>query len=174
VTRILGSNILQMDYTYFGWSTPNGQGRLQKITTGIPSDLDLLQDLRYTYDAVGNPSASLRTNVLTIKDFRAGPDETHPQTQILHFVQDRLFTYDMTDRLSSAIATGGSGGNGDYGPESYTYNLGTGNPSASSGQALSVKAGTTLVLWHTGLRLPGGGLEQAACGGDGRGQHLLL
>jgi hypothetical protein len=46
--RVLGNNILQTNYTYYPWTTVNGQGRLQNIQTGS------LQNMSYTYDAVGN------------------------------------------------------------------------------------------------------------------------
>jgi YD repeat-containing protein len=41
-------NSLATTYTYFPWTTVNGQGRLQNISTGS------LQNMSYTYDAVGN------------------------------------------------------------------------------------------------------------------------
>jgi YD repeat-containing protein len=82
-------------------------GRLYQLQSGLSSNTTSLQNLFYTYYAAGN--------VLTIKDFKAGS----PQTQ--------TFTYDPLDRLISAQATGGLAGNGNYGPESYTYNSNTGN-----------------------------------------------
>ena len=43
-----GANFtLKEDYNYFAWTDVNGQGRLQQIKSGVPSDLDSLQDLRY-------------------------------------------------------------------------------------------------------------------------------
>jgi RHS repeat-associated protein len=115
-----GSNpILKVDYNYFAWDALNGQGRLQQIMSGIVSDTDSLQDLRYTYDASGN--------VLTIQDYKAG----NPQTQ--------TFTYDTLDRLSSAVASAGI--NGNYTLQSYTYNSSTGN--------LASKAGTSLTYGDT-------------------------
>jgi RHS repeat-associated protein len=100
-----GNFVLKVDYNYFAWTDANGQGRLQQIKSGIPTDLDSLQDLRFTYDAVGN--------VLTIQDYKAGS----PQTQ--------MFTYDDANRITSARASGGTGGT--YGPTSYTYSAATGN-----------------------------------------------
>ena len=83
------------------------------------SDSDSLQDLRYTYDANGD--------VLTIQDYLAGS----PQTQ--------TFTYNTLDRLTSGVASGGTGGT--YAQQNhahcvrcqYTYDSTTGN--------LSIKAG---------------------------------
>ena len=49
-----GSPVMRVDYTYFNWTDANGQGRLKQITSGIMSDTDSLQDLRYPYDANGN------------------------------------------------------------------------------------------------------------------------
>jgi RHS repeat-associated protein len=100
-----GSNpVISVDYTYYLWTDINGQGRLKKIA-------DSLQDLRYTYDANGN--------VLTIEDNKAG----NPQIQ--------TFTYDGIDRLTSAVATGGTGGT--YTLQNYTYNNTTGNLSSNAG-----------------------------------------
>ena len=77
----------EMKVIYFGAS---GNFRLQQLKTGTSSNPTSLQDLRYTYDNVGN--------VLTIKDYKAGS----PQTQ--------SFSYDFLDRLLSASVSGGSGG----------------------------------------------------------------
>ena len=116
--RTLGTDVLRTDYVYFAWTTANGQGRLKRIKAGTPGDATSLQDLRYGdgtpevswYNAVGN--------ILTIKDYKAGGTQT------------QTFTYDVADRLDSAIASGGSGGT--YPRESYVYDVITGN--------LSIKA----------------------------------
>jgi RHS repeat-associated protein len=103
---------LTTQYQYYPWTTQGG--RLQRSSSGIDNgQLDALMDMRYTYDAPGN--------VLTIQDYKMGS----PQTQ--------SFTYDALYRLTSAQASGGMFGN--YGPESYTYDAGTGN--------LQTKAGVT-------------------------------
>ncbi len=86
-------------------------GFVQQITSGIMSNLDSLQDLRYTYDANGN--------VLTIKDYLAG----NPQTQ--------TFAYDALDRLASAVTSGGTGGT--YALQNYSYDNTTGNLSSKAG-----------------------------------------
>jgi hypothetical protein len=57
--------------------------------------------------------------LLTIKDYKA----TSPQTQ--------TFTYDSLDRLTSAVASGGTGG--VYTLQNYTYNGTTGNLSSKAG-----------------------------------------
>ena len=106
-----GSPVIRVDYTYFNWTDVNGQGRLQRITSGIMTNLDSLQDLRYTYDANGN--------VLTIQDYLAGS----PQTQ--------TFTYDTLDRIYTAQASGGS--YGTYSQQTYTYRSSTGNLSNKAG-----------------------------------------
>ena len=106
-----GSPVMRVDYTYFNWTDVNGQGRLKQITSGIMSDTDSLQDLRYTYDANGN--------VLTIQDYLAGS----PQTQ--------TFTYDDLDRLSTAQASGGS--YGTYSQQTYSYSSTTGNLATKAG-----------------------------------------
>jgi hypothetical protein len=97
--RVLGSNVLQQDYVYYPWTTFKGSGRVQQLKTGTTISPTALQDLRYTYDAVGN--------VLTILDNKAGG----AQTQTFH--------YDSLDRLLDATASGGTGGT--YAQETYTY-----------------------------------------------------
>jgi len=95
----------------------NEQGRLKRILSGTTANPSSLQDLRYYdtttlaawYDGVGN--------LLQIADYRAGP-------------QTQSFTYDAADRILTAGASGGSSGNYS---ETYSYNSGTDNPSASSG-----------------------------------------
>ena len=67
--RRLGADVLRLDYVYYPWTTLSGQGRVQQIQAGSPTDPTSLQDLRYTYDLVGN--------VLTIADWKA--DGTKPQ-----------------------------------------------------------------------------------------------
>ncbi len=96
--HVLGSNAVQQNYAYYPWTTRTGNGRLQQLTSGVQGNLTSLQNLNYTYDAVGN--------VQTIVDNKAGP-----QTQTFH--------YDSLDRLAEAAATGGAGGT--YGTEYYTY-----------------------------------------------------
>jgi RHS repeat-associated protein len=93
------SPALTTQYTYFPWTTPNGQGRLQVLQTGTASTYDSLQKLAYTYDAVGN--------VMSITDYKAGG------TQL------QAFTYDPLDRLKTAQASGGTGGT--YAQQTYTY-----------------------------------------------------
>jgi YD repeat-containing protein len=90
--RVLGSTVLQQDYVYYPWTTYKGNGRLQQLKTGTltPNNPTALQDLRYTYDAVGN--------VLTIADLKAGGTQT------------QTFHYDGLDRLLDATASGGAGG----------------------------------------------------------------
>jgi RHS repeat-associated protein len=112
--QLKSSGTIRVDYSYFGWNVTNGVGRLQQILSGISTDTDSLQDLRYTYDANGN--------VLTIKDYL---DKTgnNPQTQ--------TFTYDALDRLTSGKAEYGT--NGTYTQQNYTYDLTTGNLSSKAG-----------------------------------------
>jgi len=52
---------------------------------------------------------------------------TRPYTN----TQTQTFTYDSLDRLSSAVASGGTGGT--YGSQSYTYNSTTGNLASKAG-----------------------------------------
>jgi len=105
----LGTNVVINGYEYYPWTEQGG--RLQRMTSGIPNYPDSLQDLRYTYDDMGN--------VLSIQDYKMGS----PQTQ--------SFTYDALYRLTSAQASGGSMGN--YSLESYDYSTTTGNLESKAG-----------------------------------------
>ncbi|MBN2004448.1 MAG: RHS repeat protein [Anaerolineae bacterium] len=100
--RVYGSSTLYNTYTYYPWTTANGQGRLQALKTGVsaPPNNTSLQSLAYTYDAVGN--------VLSIVDYKAGGTQT------------QSFTYDPLNRLKTATASGGSGGT--YSTQTYFYN----------------------------------------------------
>jgi RHS repeat-associated protein len=92
LTALALGNGLQTTYAYYPWTTANGLGRLQRIQTGA------VQDLLYTYDAVGN--------VITITDTtNAG--------------QVQNFSYDALDRLITATTT--LTGTGQYN-EAYQYN----------------------------------------------------
>ncbi len=90
-------NTLRADYEYYPWTTPNGLGRLHRLKTGTAGDPTSLQDLSYTYDALGN--------VTTLTD---GSNDDQVQT----------FEYDALDRLTHAAATGGGQGTYDH---TYTY-----------------------------------------------------
>ncbi|TLN09749.1 RHS repeat protein, partial [bacterium] len=96
--RVLGANTLRTTQSYFAWDDTNGQGGLQFLQTGTPTLPTSLQNLEYGYDAVGN--------IDWIKDWKAGS----PQ------LQD--YGYDNLYRLTSASATGGTGG--AYASEAYT------------------------------------------------------
>jgi RHS repeat-associated protein len=79
----------QTQYTYYPWTTANGQGRpwlphqgrLHILQSGPLTNTTLLQNLTYTYDAVGN--------VKTIVDG-------------VNFGQRQCFQYDPLDRLTRA------------------------------------------------------------------------
>lgn len=116
VTRTLGTGVLQTGYTYYGWTQTQQGGRLHTIKTGTNLNTPSLQNLEYVYDPVGN--------ILTINDYKAA---TPPAFQV------QTFTYDPLNRLASASAANGNGGN--YTLESYVYNQNTGQ--------LSTKAGVT-------------------------------
>ena len=96
--RELGNNYtLGQTYTYYPWTQQGG--RLQNLKSGIALDTDSLQSLSYVYDDVGN--------VQSITDTNAGGTQT------------QTFTYDALDRLSSAVASGGTGGT--YSLQNYDY-----------------------------------------------------
>jgi RHS repeat-associated protein len=106
--------IMQTSTSYKAWDVTPGAGKLNQILSGVPGNTDSLQDLRYTYDAVGN--------ILTIRDYL---DQTNgiPQTQ--------TYTYDNMNRLASAKVENGD--YGEYALESYTYNTTYGNLTAKAG-----------------------------------------
>lgn len=93
----LGANVLNLDYVYNPWTSQGG--RLQQLKAGPAGTPTILQNLTYSYDAVGN--------VLSIADANAGGTQT------------QSFGYDSLDRLTSAAATGGI--SGTYGLETYTF-----------------------------------------------------
>ena len=97
--RTLG-NGLTNDFLYYPWTVSGG--RLKKMETGT------LQDLTYTYDAVGN--------ILGITDAQGG------ETQV--------YTYDGLDRLSDWTMN-------DVMQDVYGYDPVTGNLNASGGVTLS-------------------------------------
>jgi RHS repeat-associated protein len=104
VSRTLGDNLLRLDFDFYPWTTVNGQGRLEQITSGTSDGLVTFQDLHYTYDPNGN--------IKRIEDWVAGA----PQVQ--------AFDYDELNRLLSAEVTGGT--EGLY-SEGYAYDPATGN-----------------------------------------------
>ncbi len=105
----LNGNALQTSYGFYPWNQgANNGGRLQQIRSGPPGAPASLQNLTYTYDAVGN--------VKTIVDGLAGP-------------QTQTFEYDELHRLQRGYATDGSSGTYD---ERYTYN-GAGNLTSKGG-----------------------------------------
>jgi RHS repeat-associated protein len=108
--RVVGDDVFRTDFSYYPWTTQGGLGRLQQIQSGPSGSPSSLQDLRYTYDNVGD--------VTRIEDWVAG----QPQAQ--------SFTYDLLYRLTTAAATGGSGG---LYSETYEYNPTTGNLSSFGG-----------------------------------------
>ncbi len=114
-----GASIIKNAYTYFDWTTLNGQGRLQNIHS-YKGTTDL-QNLSYTYDEIGN--------VKTILDAKNSN-------------QKQCFLYDSLDRLtrgttqlSDSFCQATHVGNGQY-DESYVYNLTTGNLSSKGGYTL--------------------------------------
>ncbi len=99
ISRTLG-NGLKSTFTYNAWNT--AAGRLKKITSGT------LQDLAYTYDAVGN--------ILGITDAKSGETQS--------------YTYDSLDRLTGWKMNG-------IVKELYGYNASTGNLTTSGGATLT-------------------------------------
>ncbi len=149
--RELGSNggtpIIQTSYTYFDWKTINGVGRLQNMLS--EQGANTLQDLSYTYDAVGN--------VKTITDLWA----VFPNPQY------QSFYYDELDRLTSARAyntspDGYSGGggvasdDGTYALQNYTYDASTGNVSSMGGAGYTYPNPNTSIPAHGVQRISGG------------------
>jgi RHS repeat-associated protein len=83
----------------------------------VYGDLDSLQSLSYSYDLVGN--------VENIYDHHATSNPNDPQVQ--------QFQYDFVNQLTSAQASGGSGGT--YSLQSYVYNSSTGNMESNAGMS---------------------------------------
>ena len=112
IQLIRGAGTLTTNYAFYAWTdkvtvdgTLTGQGgRLKNITTGT------LQNLSYIYDAAGDVKSIVDTQ----------NNESQTQT----------FLYDDLQRLTSAVAAGGT--NGTYN-ESYVYNSTTGNLSSKAG-----------------------------------------
>jgi RHS repeat-associated protein len=117
-TLALGHN-LTTNYAYFPWTTLNGSGRLQSIQTGA------VQNLQYTYDAVGN-----------IKTITDGANSGQVQT----------FTYDHLDRLTNAQTS--AVGSGQY-SESYQYNA-IGNLTNKGGDLLTYPAASPTLACAAG------------------------
>jgi RHS repeat-associated protein len=100
LTAMVLGNGLSKSYTYYAWTTQGG--RLQRIQTGT------VQNLTYTYDAVGN------VNSIADGTTNSGTNPGGGQTQ--------YFGYDALDRLVSAYTTGGSGTTPYNQTFSYTAN----------------------------------------------------
>jgi RHS repeat-associated protein len=110
VRRRLGTpGTIVAQYSYNPWNVQGG--RLGRLSTS--DGARLLQDLRYTYDSMGN--------VLSLQDYWNNNGE--PQTQ--------SFSYDALYRLTSAQAAGGLFGN--FPLESYTYHPTSGNLESKAG-----------------------------------------
>ncbi len=106
ISRTLGSAPWQTQYSYYGWAELNGLGRLKEIKSGTPASPTSLQNLTYTYDAVGN--------VKTIVD-------------AVNSSQRQCFQYDPLDRLTRATTSAdpsqgctAQAGAGNY-SEGYDY-----------------------------------------------------
>jgi RHS repeat-associated protein len=108
---------VQNGYTYFDWITPNGAGRLKRITAGTVNDANNLLDLRY-YSGTNTPAYDAFGNLLNI--YRYNTSDVLLETQ--------TFGYDLLDRLTSAAATGGAGYS-----ESYSYDASTGSLASKTG-----------------------------------------
>jgi len=121
ITQRSYGNETVTNYGYYPWNGIAGTGgRLQYTKSGVidpnnpGSQPTSLQSLEYSYDPA--------SNVSWIKDYKMGS----PQTQ--------TFTYDSLNRLTAAVATGGT-----YGlyNESYGYDASTGNLISKAGIGLT-------------------------------------
>ncbi len=123
-----GAAILRTDFDYFAWNDSNGNGRLKRIKSeDLYPSLTLLQDLRYYNTATGASFYDAVGNLARIDDYKNGTG-TSPIVP-----QSQYFTYDNLYRVTSAYASGGSGGNGDYTTESYSYYSPSGNLASKTG-----------------------------------------
>ncbi len=108
ISRNLANGKMQT-FTYYGWTETSGDNAKGGLLKSI--QVNGLQNLSYQYDAGGN--------ITKITDAIA--------------VQDQTFTYDSINRLTSAQATGSTGG-GDGGyNETYGYDSATGNLNSKAG-----------------------------------------
>jgi RHS repeat-associated protein len=98
---------VQVDYEYYDWDEQGG--RLSGLKSGFPNIPTGVQNLEYNYDLNGNVAGIL--------------DTTNGATQMLSF------GYDLLDRLTSAVATGGQG---TYN-QSYSYDPTSGNLASKAG-----------------------------------------
>ncbi len=123
-TRELGQNgssaYIYLNYDYHPWDgTPgNSQGRLQKIQAGTSLGGTSLQNLEYTFDALGNVKTTLDVN---------------------NSAQKQCYGYDTLYRLTSAAVGLNNGtcsssiGNGEYADETYTYGANNGTLASKTG-----------------------------------------
>jgi RHS repeat-associated protein len=100
VDRRLGSSLLKNVFTYYPWTTANGQGRLQSLYTGLVNPpKTAYQNLAYSYDAVGNVKTILEATNAN---------------------QKQCFTYDALDQLTKGTTSTDT-------PQGCTTQLGVGN-----------------------------------------------
>ena len=100
---------LKTTYQYYPWTSQGG--RLQYLKSGTTGSPTSLQYFSYSYDNVGN--------ITSILDYNAGGTQT------------QSFGYDFANRLTSASASGGSGGT--YANETYSYDPNTGTLNSKVG-----------------------------------------
>ncbi len=107
-SRTLGNGV-KSGYTFNPWNVQGG--RLLNLTTTGPADQTTLQNITYTYDAIGN--------------IKSIADMLNNQTQ--------SFNYDSLDRLTQAYTTGNA--DGAY-SENYSYDPVSGNLKTKAGSTL--------------------------------------
>lgn len=107
-SRTLGNGV-KSDYTFNAWNVQGG--RLLNLTTSNPATQTALQNITYTYDAIGN--------------IKSIADMLNNQTQ--------TFNYDSLDRLTQAYTTGST--DGAY-SENYSYDPVSGNLKTRAGSTL--------------------------------------
>ena len=151
----LGNSTYNISYNYFPWTQSLKGGRLNWIKAGTQSDPTALQYLQFDSNSVGN--------LTSIGDGKSGGNRNQTQTQ--------TFTYDASNRLLSAVATGGGGTSyGDYALESYTYtDAQTGNLTQKAGNTLSYSQQNStcpsgpLTKTHAVTSMTGTGVNDAYC-----------
>ncbi len=105
-----------------------GIGRFKHIKSeDLYPSLTLLQDLGYYNTSTGASFYDAVGNLARIDDYKNGTG-TSPIVP-----QSQYFTYDNLYRITSAYASGGLGGNGDYTTESYSYYSASGNLESKMG-----------------------------------------
>ena len=142
VERLLGdSNLLTLDYSYWGWDESSGPGALKQLQVTKTSGGTVLQDMFYGTYSTSTPGYDPNGNITRIEN-RLDTGDVEVQT----------FTYDDIDRLFTAEAE--DGGKNPYELEIYMYD--------SSGRYTGISS----VVTYTYGTVPFHGVSSTTDGND--------